>query len=91
MMNMASTNDSFEFKPFQYHPLPSQSSIHLLSIKSSPAIRNAAPTIGNVPQLDLHLETFELAEAPDFTALSYSWVTIGGPARGSEKMSATRP
>lgn len=88
---MLSSDDHrpFNFTPPRYDPLPSPTSIRLLKIigrKSrsclNPLHHNGKligppPSICGYPLIQCTLETFELADAPPYAALSYTWGSPG--------------
>ncbi|KAM0426108.1 hypothetical protein ACHAPT_008739 [Fusarium lateritium] len=72
---MSSQILQFEFKTYEYDPLPTPSSIRLLSLATQ---RNNGPAVCGTPLIECALRTVDLAASPDFKALSYTW---GNPFR----------
>lgn len=60
----------FEFTTYRYEPLPTPSSIRLLSVAPQ---RENGPTVGGTPLIYCTLKTVDLDTAPEFKALSYTW------------------
>lgn len=61
----------FQFPAFPYDPLPTPTSIRLLTVRS-PVLKEA-PTIGGHKLLLCRLVTVNLDEKPSYNALSYTW------------------
>ena len=62
----------FQHIPLQYEPLPTPTSIRLLSRRHR-ASGDSPPAICGVPLLQLSLDTVDLADEPTYEALSYTW------------------
>ncbi|KAH8680720.1 hypothetical protein BX600DRAFT_491068 [Xylariales sp. PMI_506] len=60
----------FEFKTYQYEPLPTSSSIRLLSFVRQ---RDDGPTVCGTPLIECTLRTVDLTTSPVYKALSYTW------------------
>ncbi|KAF9882639.1 hypothetical protein FE257_005812 [Aspergillus nanangensis] len=68
----------FEFTPYEYAPLPTPSSIRLVSLLKPPP-NTPQPSIAGLPLLHLSIETVDLNDKPAFSALSYTWGYPFGP------------
>lgn len=60
----------FQFKTYEYEPLPTQTSIRLLSFVKQ---RSDGPTICGTKLIECSLRTVDLASSPVYKALSYTW------------------
>ncbi|OAQ96547.1 hypothetical protein LLEC1_02349 [Akanthomyces lecanii] len=59
------------FAFFQYEPLPTPTSIRLLTVRNP--LAKASPTICGVTLLSCKLVTVDLQDKPNFNCLSYTW------------------
>ncbi|TQV93021.1 hypothetical protein V2A60_003666 [Cordyceps javanica] len=62
---------AFDFSTFQYDPLPTPTSIRLLTVRNP--LAKASPTVCGVTLLSCKLSTVDLKDKPDFNCLSYTW------------------
>lgn len=69
---------AFQHIRYQYEPLPTSTSIRLLSRRAH-APGDSSPSLFGVPLLQLSLDTVDLADDPTYGALSYTW---GSPFPG---------
>ncbi|KAM3536112.1 hypothetical protein MY4038_000578 [Beauveria bassiana] len=62
---------SFKFSAFEYDPLPTPTSVRLLTVRNP--LAKASPTVCGVTLLSCKLFTVDLKDKPDFNCLSYTW------------------
>ncbi|KAJ6780462.1 hypothetical protein PWT90_01828 [Aphanocladium album] len=62
---------SFDFSTIQYEPLPTRTSIRLLTVRNP--LSKASPKICGITLLSCKLVTVDLRDKPNFNCLSYTW------------------
>lgn len=82
--------NNFMFEPFQYEPLPTPTSIRLVSLVKTSS--HPGPSLGGrAPRLiEVALRTVDLADNPAYKALSYTWGDPFSSLYSPARVTATR-